>query len=266
LAHFFRRYLGICFWNVLRSGSGFDPRQCLTAQIKRNYPEAPEKTAGFVQQLLTRLQALPGAQVAAVASALPLQPIGPNSVVVPGDGPLPPRAQWPAVCVISVSPEYFRAAGTPFLRGRSFSDDDNAHSVPVAVVNQAFAKWLFNGDALDRRVRTNIGAKDVGQFTPRTIVGVVQNVRYNGPEGGFRPVIYLPIEQAPQLSLNILLRTTVQPGSLSSAMRKTVTDVDPVQPLFDMQTMEERISESVAQRLRATTPASNATIAMDSKK
>jgi ABC-type antimicrobial peptide transport system permease subunit len=61
-------------------------------------------------------------------------------------------------------------------------------------------------------------------------------------------VIYLPIEQMPPLNLNILLRTTVEPGSLSSAVRKTVTEIDPQQPLFDIQTMEQRISQLLAQR------------------
>lgn len=236
------------FVNVLRSDSGFEPRQCLTAQMQRNHPNPPDKLRGFVQQLLPRLQALPGVQTAAITSALPLQDIGPNTAVLPADGPAPPPAETQVSCAVSISPEYFRAADTRLLKGRPFNSDDKADSALVAIVNQAFARHYFSGDALGKRFRTNIGTKGIGQFDRRTIVGIVQDVRYNGAEGHVQPVIYLPIEQMPPLNVDILLRTTVEPGSLASAVRKAVTDTDPEQPLFDMQTMEERISQLVAQR------------------
>ncbi len=238
------------FMNVLRSDSGFDPRQCLTAHLQRNYAEGPEKTSSFVQQVLSSLQALPGVETAAIGSALPLQSAGPNTAILPGEGPLPPIGQWPVFCAISISPEYFRAAGTRILKGRPFNDGDKANSVSVAIVNEAFARQYFQGDALDKRVRTNINSTSQGpdQFIIRTIVGVVQDVRYNGAEGRVEPVIYLPIQQVSQANLNILLRTTVEPGSLSSVVRKTVIDIDSEQPLFDVQTMQGRISQLVAQR------------------
>ena len=238
------------FVNVLRSDSGYDPRQCLTAQLQRNYKEAPEKTSSFFQQLLRRLQAVPGVETAAIASNLPLQNISPNNAVLPGDGPLPPQVQWRVYCAISVSPEYFRVAGTRVLRGRTFSDQDTAESVPVVIVNQAFARQFFEDDALGKQIRSNINSRSQGsdQFTRRIIVGVVQDVRYNGAEGNVEPVIYLPMDQVPAWDMNILLRTDVEPGSLSLAVRKAVIDIDPEQPLFDIQTMEGRISQLVAQR------------------
>ena len=100
------------FVNVLRNDSGFDPRQCLTAQIQRNRSEAPEKLSSFVQQLLPRLQALPGVQAAAIASALPHQSCLRTPRLAFGDGPPLPYMAQPRACAISVSPQYFRAAGT----------------------------------------------------------------------------------------------------------------------------------------------------------
>jgi len=238
------------FVNVLRSDSGFDPRQCLTAQLQRNYSEAPKETSRFVQRLVRRLQALPGVQTAAIASTLPLQNITPNNAILPGDGPIPPIGQWQTYCAISISSEYFRAAGTRVLRGRTFNDQDRASSIPVVIVNQAFARQFFKGDALGKQIRSNIHSTSQrpDQFTRRTIVGVVQDVRYNGAEGHVEPVIYLPMEQVPEWDMSILLRTDVEPGSLASAVRRTVIDIDPDQPLFDIQTMEGRISHLVAQR------------------
>lgn len=238
------------FVNVLRSDSAYDPRQCLTARLQRNYTDPPEKTSTFVQALLRRLQVLPGVQMAAMASNLPMQNITPNTAVLAGDGPIPPIGQWQTYCAISVSPEYFRAAGTRVLRGRAFNDQDRAESVSVVIVNQAFASQFFKGNALGKQVRTNISstprARD--QFERRTIVGVVQDVRYHGAEGHVEPLIYLPMRQVPQWDLNIVLRTNVEPGSLASAVRKAVIDIDPQQPVFDIQTMEGRISQLVAQR------------------
>jgi predicted permease len=238
------------FVNVLRSDSGFDRRHCLTAQMLRDYTEGPRKTSAFAQQLLPRLQAIPGVQTAAITSNLPLQNVAPNTAVLHGEGAIPPREEWNVCSAISITPGYFRAAGTRVLQGRSFGDEDNAAAGPVAVVNETFAQRYFKEDALGKRIRTNINSRSQGpdQFTTRTIVGVVLSVRYNGPEGHLEPVIYLPLEQVPQTSLNILLRTVVAPDSLASTVRKTVVDVDHEQPVFDIQTMEGRISQLVAQR------------------
>ena len=234
------------FAHVLENGAGFDPRQCLTAKAQRNYSEEPEKTKTFVQQLLPRLQALPGVRSAAVGSALPLEHVYRGRTLAFGDGPPLPVGQRPDARTISISPEYFAATGTSLLQGRAFTGADNARSAPVAIVNQAFARKYFDGDALDKQFRINLHGHDI--FTPITAVGVVQNVHYDSLEADIQPVIYLPFDQVPEPGVNILLRSSVEPGSLSAAMRKAVIDTDPMQPLFDVATMESRLSQSLAQR------------------
>ena len=234
------------FVNVLGSESGFDPRQCLTAQMQRN---PMEKMQGFVEQLLPRLQALPGVEAAAMASVLPLDNIGPTTAVQPAQGPLAPRGTWTTFCAISITADYFRVTGTRVVRGRSLNERDTATAEKVVVVNEEFARRYLRNDALGRQFRTNIGETDPDNgFTRRIVVGVVENVRYNGPEGAIEPVIYLPMEQVPVPYMNILLRTSVEPGTLSSVLRKTVSAVDPEQPVFDIQTMEDRISHLLARR------------------
>jgi ABC-type antimicrobial peptide transport system permease subunit len=152
----------------------------------------------------------------------------------------------PRACSIGVSPAYFRAAGTGVLQGRAFSDEDNAGTAAVVIVNQAFARRYFNGGALGRQFGAIEGPN---QFTRLTIVGIVQDVRYDGLTGTVAPAIYLPLDQVPtQGELDILLRTTVEPGSLASGLRKAVNEVDRDQPLFDVETMDERMSQSVAQQ------------------
>lgn len=233
------------FAHVLQNGTGFDPRQCLTAKVQRNYPEEPEKTRAFAQQLLPRLKALPGVHVAAISSALPLEHIYRSRTLVFGDGPPLPVGQRPDARTVSITPDYFAATGTSLLQGRTFTDQDNAAAVPVAVVNQAFARKYFNGDALDKQFRINL---EHGVFIPITAVGIVQDVHYDGLESDIQPVIYLPFDQVPEREVNILLRSSVEPASLGAAMHKAVIETDPTQPLFDVATMESRLSQSLAQR------------------
>ncbi|RZU29666.1 FtsX-like permease family protein [Edaphobacter modestus] len=232
------------FAHVLQNGTGFDPRQCLTAKMQRNLSEEPEKAKAFAQQLLQQLQVLPGVKVAAIGSALPLEDNGWDRTLAFGDGPPLPVGQRPGAYTISISPEYFAVTGTRLLRGRTFTYQDSDAAVPVAIVNQAFARKYLSGDVLGKQFRINID----GNFIPNTVVGIVQDVRYDGLEADVRPVIYLPFDRAPYHEVNILLRTSVEPASLTAAMRKAVIDIDPAQPLFDVATMQSRLSQSLAQR------------------
>jgi predicted permease len=235
------------FVHVIQNGTGFDPRQCLTAKVQRNPSEEPERTRAFAQQLLPRLKALPGVQAAAIGSAVPLEEIYRQRSLAFGDGPPLPVGQRPDAYIIGVSPEYFAATGTSLLQGRAFTDADNA-AVPVVIVNQAFARKYFNGNALGKQFRINRISLGRDVFTPITAVGIVQDVHYNGLETDLKPVIYLPFDQEPYVEVNILLRSSVEPAALTAPMRKAVIDTDSTQPLFDVATMESRLSQSLAQR------------------
>ena len=234
------------FAHVLQSGAGFDPRQCLTAKVQRNPSEDPEKTKAFAQQLLPRLKAIPGAQAAAIGSTLPLEHDYQGRTLAFGDGPPLPVGQRPDALTISISPDYFAATGTGLLQGRTFTSTDHAGAVPVAIVNQTFARKYFNGDALNKRFRINLHGHDI--FTPISAVGIVQDVHLDSLEADLPPIIYLPFDQVPKSEVNILLRSSAEPASLTAAMRKAVIDTDPTQPLFDVATMESRLSRSLAQR------------------
>jgi putative ABC transport system permease protein len=238
------------FANELDKDSGFDTNQTLTGVLQLDGYTPNSTITNLVRQLLPRLQAIPGVSAAAVTSALPLDETPcPNTMVAFGEGPLPPESERKGGCVISITPDYFRAAGTLVLKGRSFNDADNAKSVPVAIVNRDFARLYFKGNALGQRFRTNILAKDhATDYTERTVVGIVQDVHYNGLDEGVEPEIYLPIDQVPQPKLNLLLRSKVEPASLASAMRRAVLAVDSQQALFDVETMDERVSDVVAPR------------------
>jgi predicted permease len=234
------------FAHVLENGAGFDPRQCLTVKVERNPAEEPEKTTEFGQQLLPRLQATPGVQAAAIGSALPLEHVYRGRTLAFGDGPPLPVGQRPGARSISISPEYFAATGTRLLQGRAFTRADNGGAVPVAIVNQTFARKYLNGDALGQHFRINLHGHNI--FTPITAVGVVQDVHYDSLEAEIEPVIYLPFDQVPDHEVNIVLRSSDEPAALTAAVRKAVIDTDPMQPVFDIATMQSRLSRSLAQR------------------
>ena len=237
------------FLNVLQYGSGFDANNVLTGKtlLTGSRYESPETHRGFARDLLPRLEALPQVKAAALTSALPLAHVDGGAVSFE-DNPDPPIGLRKVVTIICVTSDYFRAVGTPLLKGRVFDNQDTATSPRVAIVNLAFAKQFFAGDALGKHF--NVGQSSNGQFRflPSTIVGIAENVRHNGILEQVQPEFYVPMDQIPSEEVDLILRTSADPGSLSNAMREAVTAVDHQQPLFDLETMNDRLSDLVASR------------------
>jgi predicted permease len=246
------------FVNVMRYESGFDSSDTLTGTTLLSGPRytppatnhqifrEPQPMRAFVDDLMAKLRSLPGVQSAAIASGLPLGSVDGSAFIV-GQGPTPPLGsrEWKVAAYISVTPEYFRVVRTPILQGRAFTIDDTATSPLVAIVNRAFARQYFAGNALGKTISRPNGPT---QHATLTVVGIAEDVRHQGLEQQVQPEFYLPEEQSPSYSVNIALRSTADPILLANAMRKAVLAVDPQQPLFDIETMDQRVSDLVAQR------------------
>lgn len=237
------------FVNVLQYDSGFDPNNTLTAKalLSGDRYQSPESRRNFAKSLVPRLKALPGVKAAALASALPLANVDGGAISF-DDNPNPPVGLRQTITTISVTPEYFHAVGTPLLKGRFLDSRDSAAAARVAIVNLAFAKQFFPGNALGEHF--SIGQSSNGQFRflPTTIVGIAENVRHNGLAEKVQPEVYVPMDQIPSDEADLILRTGADPASLSSAMREAVIAADHEQPLFDVETMNQRLSDLVAQR------------------
>jgi predicted permease len=237
------------FVNVLHYGTGFDPNNTLTGRtllISHRYQPSVARR-DFDEKLLPRLKALPGVKSAALASALPLGRVDGGAVSFE-DNPNPPAGLRQVITMISVTPDYFRAVGTPLLKGRVFGSQDAPASSGVAIVNRAFAERFFAGDAMGKQF--NIGQWKNGRFLfiPATIVGIADNVRHNGLAEKVPPEFYVPMDQIPSHEVNLILRTGSDPRLLSKAMREAVIAADYKQPLFDVETMNKRVSDLVGQR------------------
>jgi len=135
--------------------------------------------------------------------------------------------------------------GMRFLRGRGFTWADNESSMPVAIINEAAARQYWpNEDAMGKRVMLEDGSARVW----RQVVGVVADVRQDGLVNVGRPEVYAPLAQIPVPFMVLAVRTRVAPAALTSAVRHAVMVVDKDQPLFQVQTMEQVVEESVAGR------------------
>ena len=237
------------FVNVLRYESGFDPTRTLTGStlLSGQRYRSPEAARRFTERLLSQLETIPGVETAALGQALPLGQVDGDAFSV--DNPNPPIGTRDVVPSISVTPNYFRAVGTPMLRGRPFTSDDTGSSKPVVIVNLAFARRYYGGNALGKRLFIGQSVKGDFQFIPTTIVGITADVRHNGIEHDAEPEFFVPMTQIPSYNVDLILRSnSIDPALLTGAMRRALIAVDRQQPLFDVQTMEERVDNLVSQR------------------
>jgi predicted permease len=160
-----------------------------------------------------------------------------------------------------VSPGYLRAMGIPLLRGRFISDTDIKGSAPVIVIDEMMAKSLFpQQDPIGQSIRIAVPEGfGPGLDGPIQIVGVVGHVKHFGLDSDaaskIQYQVYLPFMQLPDQiiplavsGMTMMVRTSVDPLSLASAVRHCVSESNGEQPVFDVQTMDQIVSDSVAGR------------------
>jgi putative ABC transport system permease protein len=180
------------------------------------------KVAAFHQQYLARLEALPGVKSVATIGTLPL--VGGNTTrfIVEGKTP-PPPGQEIESNIRDVSAGYFRTMEIPLLRGRHFTERDNASAPTVVIVNQTLASRVFsNGEAVGRRL---IFTGD--DRTPIEIVGVVADEKVNGLDAKITPVVYYPFLQGPDRMTNLIVRANADPASLAGAIHREGMALEP---------------------------------------
>jgi predicted permease len=192
-----------------------------------------------VTTLLERLKRLPGVEVASTAASVPLGFSGTSSSSTRIEGYEPRVDENMSIVRNAVGAGYFAGMGTPVLRGREFVPEDRDGSLPVVVVNQAFADRYWPGlDPLGRRLDMGGGWK--------TVVGVVQTGKYRQLTEPPRPVVFHAVTQQYRPDLTILLRARSGSGrELSSAARAAFAEVNPNLPYLDVRTMAEHMQASL---------------------
>jgi putative ABC transport system permease protein len=215
------------------------------------YPDSRHMTA-FTRRLVEQLASTPGVQHAGATTHLPFSGQNmENSFGVEGLT-TPPGAEQPVAGMRGVTPDYFAALGVPLKAGRLFTAADREDSPPVAIVNEGFSRRYWPGqNAVGRRLKEG-SASDPGPW--RTVVGVVADIRHNGPGEDARPEVDLPYAQVdPDLMTTwfrgaaFVVSGSLPSSALAPAARAQVRAIDPAMPLNEVQAMATLASDVVAQ-------------------
>jgi putative ABC transport system permease protein len=230
------------FAHLQKVALGFDPHNVLTMDLSLptvKYANKGQQTA-FFDELLRRVSVLPGVRSAAISASLPLTPrrITP---ILPEGQPEVPLGQRPFTIVEAISPDWFETMSVPITMGRSFHASDNLQAPRVVIINQALAhRYWPNENPLGKHIV-------VGRQPPSEVVGVAEDVKNNGLAVDSQPQIYFPFSQNPWASMNLLVRTAVEPHQLVAAVRQQIHGIDQDQPVTDVQSLEELVNTSHAQ-------------------
>ncbi len=241
--------LGASFLRAQQVDPGYRPQQVLTARVPvplYKYADVPAR-ARFYQDVLERVQALPGVRSAAVAAPLPLGNMELTTRLLLEGETAELASDMRSVHFGSVTPEFFTTLGVPLLAGRSFSDADTAEAPPVVVANQAAAREYWPGE---NPLGKHTYFDPSREHPPATVVGVVGDVHYRRLTEEPTPILYRPITQSlfGTYGMTLMLRSDGDPMALASSLRRELSAVDPEAPLADIRTMGRVVDQSLAGR------------------
>jgi predicted permease len=239
------------FWLLQKVDPGFRAERILTAGVTlpRSKYDEPVKINNFFNQLSERVAAVPGVESVSIAYDHPLQSNWLDSFEIEGSV-ASAGGRSPSANFIPVGPNYFETVRAEILSGRSFTPQDDADHPGAAIVNEAFVQHYFpNENPLGRRLKPGPPGRiwEGKKLTSFEIVGVVRNVKFGGLAATSEPAYYLPAAQAPLGDMTILVRTTSDPKSIVSGLRQAVWAIDRNQPISNVNTLEQIVSDSIAQ-------------------
>ena len=228
---------------------GFESKNVLTMEVALpvlKYPRG-KPVADFYAEITRRVKALPGVEAAAFTTILPLS--GSNSDSSFGIEGRDPNVDkvYPDEEIRVVTPEYFSVLKVPLLQGRVFTAADQFDGPGVVIVNNSFAKkWFPNQDVIGKRITFSDTRKPDVKWI--TIVGLVGDMRHNGLDRDPKPEYYVAHNQSPYRGMILAVRSTQDPRSLTSAIRREITRLDPDLPAANARTLEHVAADSIAPR------------------
>jgi putative ABC transport system permease protein len=243
--------------HVQNCDPGFDRRNVLTAEIDLPALKYPQRGSdnynhgagmvNFWNEALRRVRQLPGIEAAAATIVLPLSGSNTDSSFAIEGRSIAGKDPTPDEEIRTITPDYFRVLKTSLLRGRFFTEADNADAPGAVIINDTLAKKYWpNEDALGKRITFSDPRKPDPKWL--TIVGIVRSIRHRGLDVDPAPEYYLPFAQDPEQHMVLTVRSTQDPRSLASAIRREIQSLDPDQPLANIRTLEAVTADSVALR------------------
>ena len=234
------------FQQLLAVDPGFRPEGALTFRVRLPQTSYPTEDAvrQFVNGLDQRLTAIPGVRVAGMSNALPLDGSDLTLTFHVRGTPVLPDNQQPSAQIILATPGFFPAMGMTASRGRLFSREDRLGAPQVVMVNREFARRSFpNEDPIGKYI--DLGWTVDGVRRGGIVVGIVGDVKQVALERDPPPSVYLPVDQVSPYSLRIVLRTSVPPASVTSAVRAAVREMDRQLPVFAVRPLREYVDEAM---------------------
>jgi putative ABC transport system permease protein len=231
------------FARVSSVNLGIDPRSVLAVRVRplvgplgMTWEVAQQRNRGRLQKILERVRTNPGVDIAAwVGGGVPLR--GDLRTIAFG---IPGRVLNDDLDFNEISPDYFRAMRVPLLKGRFFADEDRQGSEPVAIINDAAAKKHFPGvDPIGRTVNF---------LGTRRIVGIVGNIRHDGPETDWRRQGFVPLNQSQAVGATLVLRLSRDAGDVLPAVKSAIWSEFPGLALPDTQTLSHYLNNLIAPR------------------
>jgi predicted permease len=240
------------FWNLSRIDLGVDTDHILTFNLP--VPEGrlkqPAEIVAFYRELLEKLRAVPGIVQSEAATGTPLLGTDNGMGFTIVGQPAVEHSARPDSPFQAVTPGYFQTFGVRVVKGRSFTDQDTASSVRVAMVNENFARRYLPGvDPIGQRIAIDQlipGVTRVGPSVEWQIVGVFHNVRSFGPRDEDHPEIDVPFSQSPWPQTHMAIRTTGDPAAMSRSIAAVVNSIDADLALADVKTMDQVADENLS--------------------
>jgi putative ABC transport system permease protein len=231
---------------LLHVDAGFTADHLLTFNVGMvgPAPRTPAQRAALAREIVERVARLPGVEAAGGGTGLPPVTAQRGTGFV-AEGVAEAAAEQRRGYFLAVTPDYFRALGARVREGRAFTDGDGGGAPEVVILNRALARRLYgDGGAVGRRLK--LVSPDQGDGW-RTVVGVVDDVRYSGLDDPGEAAIYTPFAQTPFLWTYVMVRTQGPPMALAAAVRTAVSGVDPSLEAAAVKPMTDVMAETVAQ-------------------
>jgi putative ABC transport system permease protein len=234
------------FARLLSIDPGYDPSNLLTFQISlpdSKYPKSSQVVA-FYREALERISACPGVQSVAISNTLP--PSGTENdggFYVEGHEPTNLN-EAPDTIYDPISPGYFQTLKTPLIEGRYFTEYDNNDKSRIVIINETMARGFFGcRGAVGKRM------KFVGFGTDWwNVIGVVADERFFGWDNDLSPATYFPYGVGPDSDMAFVVRTKIDPMSVSSSVRQAIWSIDKSLPFTQVRTMDQRLTQSFSER------------------
>jgi predicted permease len=225
---------------------GFNPDNMLTITLQPpngKYPSVAARNQLY-DQVVEKVRALPGVTSVAVSADLPTQIRNNNGLFIE-NSPWGPNDPVPFILTAGASEDYFKTMGVPLKEGRTFTADDRPEVPPVMVINEAMAKKYWpKGNAVGARVH-------IGPPNPNapwiTVIGVVGSMRNDPTHLAPDPMMFLPFRQE-SYGNTLVIRTSVDPASLSNSVRQAIRSVDPMIPTYKLATMNSVLGDAFTSR------------------